>query len=48
MIDIIIVAVVVALAVWYLFHRFKKMFDPEQGCGCGGCDCGQNQNQNEK
>lgn len=38
-IQIVIVVAVVALAVWYLYGRFRKMIDPSQSsCGCGsGC-----------
>ncbi len=38
-IQIVIVVAVVALAVWYLYGRFRKMIDPGQSsCGCGsGC-----------
>lgn len=39
-VQIIVVVAVVALAVWYLYGRFRKMIDPNQSscsCGSGGC-----------
>lgn len=36
--QIIIVIAIVAVAVWYLYRRFRRIVDPGQpacGCGCG-------------
>lgn len=39
-VQFIIVVAVVALAVWYLYGRFRKMIDPNQSsCGCGSGSC---------
>ncbi len=38
MIQTIIVMLMVAAAVWYLFHWFRAAFKAENSCtGCGGC-----------
>ncbi len=56
-IQTIVVILVFALAVWYLYRRFKGIADPSQsdcGCsGCGGCSSGPQRtprikNDNEK
>jgi hypothetical protein len=37
-IQTIVVILFFALAVWYLYRRFKGIADPNQSsCGCGGC-----------
>ena len=41
MIDKIVIGLVVAAAVYYLYRRFKQMTSPDgPSCGCGGgCGC---------
>jgi hypothetical protein len=37
--ETIVVILIVALAVWYLYRTFSKSFKGGQSsCGCGGCD----------
>lgn len=39
--EIIVVIFFFALAVWYLYRRYKNMLNPNStSCGCGGCDFG--------
>lgn len=38
MIQTLIMILIVAVAVWYLYRRFRATFKAENGsCGCGGC-----------
>jgi hypothetical protein len=37
-IQTIVIIFIFALAVWYLYRRFKGIADPNHSsCGCGGC-----------
>jgi hypothetical protein len=37
--EIIVVIIISALAVWYLYRRFRIMYKGDQSsCGCSGCD----------
>ena len=36
--EILIVVIVFAAAIWYLYRRFKGLMDPKQpSCSCSGC-----------
>lgn len=41
--DIVIVAVIVGLAVWYMVKQFWRLLrsPPEEACGCGCAGCSQ-------
>ena len=39
--DIVVVFLVLGVAVWYLYRRYKNIVNPDSAsCGCGGCDRG--------